>query len=157
MMIRYFISIVFIMAVAPAAGQEVISSGGETQDVSGVSVSWTLGEGITATGSTGERGLTQGFHQPRLWVTPVGALQMPGIDITVYPNPTHDFVNIQMSRLPENSSMVLFDLSGKKLLERELHSRQSHLSLKDHPGGSYLLKLFGNRNKPLKTFKVVKK
>ena len=48
------------------SAQEVVSSGGESQSVTGYQVSWTLGETVIETISSGGNRLTQGFQQPKL-------------------------------------------------------------------------------------------
>ena len=75
------------------SAQEVVSSGGESQSVTGYQVSWTLGETVIETISSGGNILTQGFQQPKLSLTPVTDLLYPDIKMKVFPNPTQGFTN----------------------------------------------------------------
>ena len=66
---------------------EIISSSGGSYSSSNGSLSWTIGEPITATENTGNYYLTQGFQQPSTIV--VTAINNPATQtsVSVYPNP----------------------------------------------------------------------
>lgn len=136
--------------------QNVVSSGGETQNVPGYEVSWTIGEPVIETISSGTNTLTQGFHQSKLLVTPVSELLLPEITIRVFPNPTSDFVTVQFNKIMENSLLSLFDLSGKKLENRQIASTLTQVDLKRYPNGSYILNLTQKNNQLIQSFKIVK-
>ncbi len=155
---KRFSLLIFTLFIVLALGaQEVVSSGGETQKVSGYEVSWTIGEPVIETFSGSANILTQGFHQPKLSVTPISEFQNSGIELKVYPNPTSDFVIIQTNGLTENLRYLLFDINGK-LLENELiTSEKTKMNLKNYSGGQYVLKLICNSNQPVQNFKIIKR
>jgi hypothetical protein len=154
---RLSLLILFLFIVQAPGAQEIVSSGGETQKVSGYEVSWTIGEPVTETLSGSANILTQGFHQPKLSVTPVSEFQKSGIELKVYPNPTSDFVIIQTNGLTENLRYLLFNINGK-LLENELiTSEKTKMNLKNYSGGQYVLKLICNSNQPVQNFKIIKR
>ena len=137
--------------------QEVVSSGGESQSASGYEISWTIGEPVIETISSGTNTLTQGFHQSKLTVTPVTEFFYPDIEMKVFPNPTQDFVIIQFNEMIKNLHFSLFDLTGKVLKSKLITSTETRLNLKTYASGSYILKLSHNNQRPLQTFKVIKK
>ena len=137
--------------------QEVVSSGGETQSASGYEISWTIGEPVIETISSGTNTLTQGFHQSKLTITPVTEFFYPDIEMKVFPNPTQDFVIIQFNEMIKNLHFSLFDLTGKVLKSKLITSTETRLNLKTYASGSYILKLSHNNQRPLQTFKVIKK
>ena len=67
--------------------QEVITTAGDYYLASSGSLSWTFGETITETFSTGINALTQGFNQSQLSAT--ATYQLPTLDFNIkaYPNP----------------------------------------------------------------------
>ncbi len=136
--------------------QEVVSSGGETQNITGYQISWTIGEAVTETISSGTSILTQGFHQSKLMVTPVDEIQLTGIEVKVFPNPTEDFIIIHLKKPVQNPVYFLYDLTGKVLESRMISSPETKLDIKNYPSGSYLLKLGFDKNRTLKTFRIVK-
>lgn len=157
MMKRIFIFIVLTLISSVLFSQEVVSSSGETKTVSGYEVSWTVGEIVIETVSSGANILTQGFHQSKLTITSVTKFDYPGIEMNVFPNPTSDNVNIHFNKLIENSSYSLFDMSGKLVEKKKINSTNTELSLKKYTSGQYILKLIRNTNQPLQTFKIIKK
>jgi hypothetical protein len=134
--------------------QEVTSAAGGTKSTADFEVSWTVGETTIQTFSEGSITLTQGFHQPKLIVTPAKIFAYD-ISINVYPNPTQEFVTIEMNKLHQNSNYSLYNLAGEKISEGDLRKAETRLSLKNQASGSYLLKLTKD-NQPLQTFKIVK-
>ncbi len=90
--------------------QKVVSANGGTATAAGTQVSWTIGEPITATVTDGTTTLTQGFHQTKLTVTAVDDIQIAGLEIKVYPNPTSDYVTVHFSKVVEKPTYLLFDL-----------------------------------------------
>ncbi len=85
-------------------------------------MSWTLGEAVIETGSSGNYSLTQGFHQPKLTVTST-EIFADDLNVKVNPNPTQQFISIQSDKLLENTEYALFSLSGEKLMEGEIRDR----------------------------------
>ena len=137
--------------------QEVVSSAGQTHTASGYQVNWTLGETVIQTFSTGSNTLTQGFHQTNLQVTPVSELLLPNFELNVFPNPASDLLFIRMNELPQSPGFALFDLSGKKLAQKNIESTNTQVNLKKFAAGTYFLKIMQNKNQPVQTFKIIKK
>ena len=146
---------IILVSIVISFAQEVTSSAGETNSVAEYEVSWTLGEPVIETGFSGNYALTQGFHQPKLTVTST-EIFTDDLNIKVYPNPTQQYVTINTDQLLENARYTLFNLSGEKLVEDKIRSRMTKLDLENNASGSYLLKLTGENNRPLETFKIVK-
>lgn len=78
-------------------------------------------------------------------------------EIAVLPNPTSDVIQIM---IPEdydlnNATLQLFDLSGRLLLQEEVVSSASTLSLASYAQGMYILKLVNNHT-ILKSIKIIK-
>ena len=71
--------------------------------------------------------------------------------ITIYPNPTNGIINIPSEFGIQK--MVIYDLSGKILMERELHSEA--VDVQNLSSGMYLMKLFaGDKNYQTKFIKI---
>ncbi len=137
--------------------QKVISANGGTANAAGHTVSWTIGEPVIATISDANNTLTQGFHQTKLTVTAINDIQVSGVEIKVYPNPTSDFVNVHFSKTLENPSYLLFDLSGKLLQQKNIESTDVKINMTSFAEGSYILKLNHRGSQSLQTFKIVKR
>lgn len=76
--------------------------------------------------------------------------------IKVYPNPTDDLVTIQFQN-DFKGSYILFDQLGKQIQTDSISSLETQISLEKYPSGIYLLVLSSDRDKPIQTYKILKK
>jgi hypothetical protein len=138
---------------------EVISSAGDYFSNQNISLSWTLGEPVIST-LEADYILTQGFHQDLYIITAVDEVEITGLDIKIYPNPTPNEVNIVWTPFNnhQNQKVIiqLFDFNGRLILQEE--SKTDHLSAKinllSFERAQYLLKIIYNEQ--IKTFKIIK-
>lgn len=136
--------------------QEVISSAGATQQAAGYVLSWTIGEPVIQTLSSGPNILTQGFHQSKLIITAIGEIPEQNILITVFPNPTHEFAIVKFNNQPKQNTYKLFDSTGRVLEWRIINSTETQVDLIRFAKGTYFLKVFQDDNQPIQTFKIIK-
>jgi len=152
------INILFLLlfVAGSTTAQEVVSASGGTATAAGTQVSWTIGEPVIATISDANNTLTQGFHQTKLTVTAINDIQVSGVEIKVYPNPTSDFVTVHFSKVVEKPTYFLFDLSGRMIQQKNIESTDEKIDMTNYSGGSYILKL-NSGQQPLQTFKIIKR
>jgi hypothetical protein len=68
--------------------------------------------------------------------------QLPRGEVLVYPNPARDFITVELGpQRFKDQTFVLFDLQGKRVLERRLNQPISQISLQDLPMGIYLYRV----------------
>lgn len=148
---------IFVAAALLAPAQEVISSGGETQTAAGTEVSWTIGEPVTETVSAATIVLTQGFQQSGLVVTAVSDPVSAEFDVQVFPNPTSEFVTIQLNTFKKVKDYGLFDETGRLLENKIILSEATKVDFKNRPAGTYFMKIQLHSGQPVQTFKIVRK
>ena len=155
---RGIINILFLLlfAAGSVTAQTVISANGGMATAAGAKVSWTIGETIVATVGDANNTLTQGFHQSKLTVTAINDIQIAGVEIKVYPNPTSDFVTVHFSKVMEKPTYMLFDLSGRLIQQKNIESTDAKIDMTSYAGGSYILKV-NSGQKPLQSFKIIKR
>jgi|ERR1035437_249823 hypothetical protein len=80
----------------------------------------------------------------------------PPMNVSVYPNPTNTTINIALSQdsLETESTLVLYDMSGKIVYSTKTSSLQSQIDVSTFDAGTYLLKI--TRGKKYATFNVLK-
>lgn len=138
-----------------AYSQEILTSAGGNFETSGVFLSWTLGEPVIETFSSGNNNLTQGFQQTKLVITPVFILATAK-NIKVYPNPTIQFVFIEPGNFaPDNSIAELFTFDGKQLNQTKITGPRTKIDVSKYPNGTYFLKI-SNGETLLNSFKLIK-
>jgi hypothetical protein len=152
-----FLIIFTILLAFKAEAQEVVSTSGEFSVAGSGSLSWTIGEAITETFSSGNITLTQGFQQSNLTITAIDEVAGLSFSITAFPNPATDNIYLMIdNKSLKNIGYQLFDTSGKLIVSAKIDEKESSISLNKFPPAVYLLKVTES-DKPIKTFKVIKK
>lgn len=112
--------------------QVIAGSGGYAENGS-YSMSYTVGEAVIPTATSASYHLTQGFQQGYLFVLSVDEFETP-IDISVYPNPARDILNISAS---ENTRMSVYDMQGKLVRTLDILSSLTTLDVSELSRGTY--------------------
>ena len=134
-----------LLTTLSGTAQEVVSSQGETYSNANGSIDFTVGEVIINTGSNGTNDLTQGFHQTN-WNFLGLEDFAPDYQVTIFPNPTQDVLNIKTSVF-ENVTYTLYDAQGKLVLQNILSAEQTPIQVSQLAPGAYSLELiFENSN-----------
>jgi hypothetical protein len=78
------------------------------------------------------------------------------LNMKVYPNPTSDFLILNVGNFDLSTlHFELYDISGKLLERKKITSITETISLVNLPSSTYFLKVTSN-NEEIKTFKVIK-
>lgn len=145
--------------------RSVLGSSGSSEEnnqSTGFKIEWSLGELVTTEISSNDLIITQGFHQAYFDFAvntrePAQTLEY----FTIYPNPVGEVLFIS----PENDfsgevQISIFDVSGKKVLERKnwMHQgEQISIDVHNLSSGLYLISLLpANIEKSLQQFKLIK-
>ncbi|WP_320111527.1 PKD domain-containing protein [Draconibacterium orientale] len=92
---------------------------------------------------------------------PVASSSNPSSDswlernISVYPNPASNFININLDEVGFDDMYSIHDLSGKILIEGQLTSSFIRVDVSDYPSGIYLVKVINFNTPTIK--KIIKK
>jgi hypothetical protein len=136
--------------------QEVIASAGGYNSAGGISISWTLGETIIPTFSSGDLILTHGFQQ-QLIVTTIEDNLEELVNVTVYPNPASENLNLRFE-VPVEGEIDLYLLNQQGQLVKtdviEAATLEKQISMQEFPAGVYFLRLV--KGKLSNVYKVVK-
>jgi hypothetical protein len=74
-------------------------------------------------------------------------------DSVIYPNPTTGIINVRAS---ENiKSISVFDILGKQISNKDIHSNDTQIDITNYNAGIYYLKIF-SENGVLETKKIIK-
>jgi len=152
----FLITVFFVISASGQVKQEVIASAGGYDTNGSLSISWTLGETIIPTFTNGNLVLTHGFQQQLIITTVEENLEVL-INVTVYPNPASDIVNIRFESPVEGEiTITLFDSQGRLFKTDVIESAmiEKQINLQDIPAGIYYLRL--TKGKLVNVYKVVK-
>jgi hypothetical protein len=146
-----------------AKAQQVVSTAGNHSETGTVQLSWTIGEPVISTLSNGSNILTQGMHQSKLLIDAIEEIELSGLKISAFPNPTNEFVNLQVHQLltdqPDEMwteySFKLYDINGKILMQKQIVSTETIIQMDSYVPSTYFLKVLVNKNE-IKIFKIIK-
>lgn len=79
------------------------------------------------------------------------------IELKLYPNPTTDFINIEVQDLEEGGYYEFRNIIGKQLLSGSLEKAVTTLNIEEYNKGIYLVTIFDASGNRLVTKKVLKK
>ena len=137
------------------AQQAATASGGDASG-SGGSVAYSVGQIVytTNTGTTGS--VAQGVQQPyEISITTGLAETGINLNLSAYPNPTTNYLMLQIDNYDKALSYQLYDISGKLIESNTIVANSTTIKMEQMQTGSYLLKVTQN-NKEIKTFKIIK-
>ena len=141
-----------------AYAQSAVSASGGESSGSGGSANYTIGQtfysaNVGTSGQIGE-GVQQAYE-----IYDVTEVQNPialGISLSVFPNPTNDFLNLLIDG-GDVSGLVctVFDVTGKQLSVRQIESDNTSIDMQSLSPATYFVRITKEKNE-VKTFKVVK-
>ena len=139
------------------SAQEVVANSGSSGSITGYKVDWTLGEPVIETFTGSANILTQGMHQTKLLVTGLQELAIPGLEVRVYPNPVSDILMIEIIQ-PGNDiyRYELFDIAGRKMVLKEMHSNIEEIDMSSYVSGIYLLHVLNPNRDRVKVCNIIK-
>lgn len=155
--------IVATIIVSSINGQDiqndVIGSSGNEDTLSNIVVNWTIGECLVEHFCNDECRLSQGFHQSYYKVLKVPEETPTSLQVRVYPNPTTDILNIDLSSLSPGKTyyLIILDMKGIKLIEKEASSDDLvKISLSQFSDGLMFLHVMDPSNSERSVFKIIK-
>ena len=134
--------------------QEIITSSGDYYESSNASLSWTIGESMTETYTSGITILTQGFQQSRLTASSVFELDNLNISIKIAPNPTPDIITLYIDNY-KDINYQLFDFNGKLLKQSNVLSQETEINFSQLAYAAYFLKIMKGKQM-IKSYQVIK-
>jgi hypothetical protein len=155
MLNRLFIVLILISLGMNVRAQELVSSAGGMYSDAQLNVSWTIGESVIETFTGENYVLTQGFQQPGLALVGIENLDEQFADVKVYPNPTSDYVRLDLNVDIKNLSYRLLNASGKVIDTEIIQNPSTKISFSEVEAGIYLVQLMDG-SKSVKIFRIVK-
>lgn len=150
----FLVSGISFTALCQSMNQNVISTSGNHFENGNAQLSFTIGEPIITTESNSTHSLTQGFHQTN-WSFVGLEDHDTSNEITVFPNPLTDEINIKTDDFG-GLSYNLYDANGKLIFEGKLEDSVTQVNTKNLNPASYSLVIQREGQMNLKIFKLIK-
>jgi len=127
----------------------LISTSGASTTSAGGSVSWSVGEVVIATATNGSSNVPQGFHQSNIWI--LGAEELVQLEISIFPNPTCEYVNITA---PQDAVLSIYDMEGRLVSTHVLINTTTMIDVSSYSRGMYNL-VFSTKDSDTRTAKLI--
>ncbi len=149
-------TLILTIALAPAAiAQQVIAGGGGNHTNSTGRITYTIGEPVFTTASTGGHTLTQGFQQPWADISTLVEEEVePIIGINVYPNPVRHVLYIDVPDGANADRFVLYDATGRQVTDGRIIGTGTQLDMQPYASGGYILRVIGANDTHQQAFKI---
>ena len=146
--------------IAGLQAQEAVTASGGDASGSGGSTSYSIGQVFYITNTGTNSSVAQGVQQP-MEISVVTTLEeAKGINLSckAYPNPTTDFLTLKVENYDNtNLAYQLFDMNGKLIETNRLEGKQTNIDMSNIVPATYFLKVIqSNKDKEVKTFKIIK-
>lgn len=122
----------------PIVSPSVVASVGSDTLIGNTNISYTVGESVITTLTTGTNYVTQGFQQPDWLIVSIPEVGLND-DIKVFPNPSPGMVNIQVGA--QTFDAVVYDLLGKVVIKPPNISGSTQINLEQLAPATYVLVL----------------
>ncbi len=141
---------------AQSISPDAISATGDYSTGTNATLSWTLGEPVIETTTGSNAILTQGFQQNSYTFVSVYEKPERNFDISVYPNPTTEFVNVKTNAVEQDLLIQLYDIQGKLLKEIIMKDNTKQINLSKYSSSNYLLKISNKNGELIRSWKIIK-
>jgi hypothetical protein len=157
-LLKIFFILFLSLEMMNLQSQTTVNTAGGDGSGSGGSVSFSVGQPIyqTRTGTNGSA--AEGVQQPYEISVLSSSDEVLGINIVVqaYPNPTADFLTINVFDYEiSNLTYQLYDIQGKLIQNEQIVSSQTNVVMSNLVSATYIIKVM-QKNKELKSFKIIK-
>jgi hypothetical protein len=138
------------------AQESINNSGGNASGIGGT-VSYSIGQVTYSTVTNNNGSVAQGVQQAFEIYTSGINEPSPNIKLSFYPNPTSDFVLLEVvSDSNQKLTYQLLDANGKKVDNNFIATKQTLIPLEKLENGTYFLNVSIDLKKQLQTFKIIK-
>jgi len=150
---------VFFFTQQLQAQQATLSSGGNGTGTGG-SFAYSIGQTVYTAQSNSATSLSKGVQQgfELFLITGLEDEDRFGLAATVFPNPTSNYLTVEIKNYSPDTAMeiFLFDVKGQQVLRQQVVDVQTQLQMEHLSAALYVLKLIQG-NKLVKVVKVIKK
>lgn len=147
------------LTAQPSIERQVVASTGGTWSNGSFNLDYTVGDFVVTTINNTTNYLTQGFQQPTVLTISIKEHPKSNMDISVYPNPSTDYLNIKIINTSGNISIVLFDVTGQRMFTKEYSNASAELfttiDMKHYATGTYYLRIINSDNTD-EIFRIIK-
>ncbi len=157
-LILFIIALLINSTIAQTISPQVISSAGDNYNNSTYQLDWSIGEVLTETYFKNQIFVSQGFQQGNFVISNISENKLSNIEIIVFPNPTSNYVTIEITEndfVSNNLEFIITDINGKIIQTGKFTSQIYQIDFFEFSVGTYFINIVHN-NQSIKLLKVIK-
>lgn len=140
-----------------AQAQQAATVSGGTASGTGGTVTYSVGQVVYTTNTGSNGSVAQGVQQAYEISIVLGVENHMIHLIQAYPNPTIDYLTLNVGNSDLSSlNFQLYDITGKLIENKKISSSIETIRMENLPSGTYFLKV-ANNIQEVKTFKIIKR
>jgi hypothetical protein len=85
---------------------------------------------------------------------PTGVKQLKSVNVTVGPNPTHDFVTVKNPEMA-NATLVIYDVTGRTMTQQLITNKSTTIYLNEYKNGMYFYSVSTVAGNLIKSGKII--
>jgi hypothetical protein len=141
---------------AQSISPSIISSAGSTQNASGITMNWTLGEPVVGLMTNQGLQISNGYHkQLNLEVLSTQETNIEA-SILMYPNPVTDYLIVH-NKSDTKAQFVLYNELGQPVIEQSLQTDENKINLGNLSSGIYIINIITEKSSKTNSYKLIKK
>lgn len=151
----YLTGILISASTLSYAQSNTVASGGDASG-SGGTLSYTIGQ-IDYNNQTSASGNTnQGVQQPfEFYKITSGIDESSLVDVSLYPNPTNEYIILKINTSLDNLNYNLYDMTGRIVSKGIISSNETKIDARDYVPGQYQL-IINQKEIEIESFKIIK-
>ena len=137
-----------------AQSQESANASGGDATGSGGTVAYSVGQVVYTSNTSSSGTVDQGVqHAFEIYTVGIKETEL-NISLSVFPNPTVDYLTLQIRDYNnEKLSYQLFDMQGKQLSNGQITAQQTQIDMTGLPTATYFV---NQENKQVQSFEIIK-
>ena len=140
---------------AQTLSPQVVASAGRNLSGASGGMDFTIGEVATSTLTAGSDVLTQGFNQPNIVIVAIEEFT-DVYTISLYPNPTDQFVNV-VTNSDDELQVHVYNALGQLVIDSEVFTNKLTLDIHAISNGVYQMHITRKTGEPVKNYSLVKR
>lgn len=141
---------------AQTAQIQTIDNGGESVNNNQLQVIYTIGESFVNEFSNETLLVSEGFINSSILNASLSNNEYKQEGLSIYPNPTVDFLNVSYSSIKSRHYQV-FNTLGQKIIETHLQGKTDNIDVRNLSKGIYFLVIQNKENNQFQKLKFIKK
>jgi hypothetical protein len=140
-----------------AQSQESANASGGDATGSGGTVAYSVGQVVYTSNTSSSGTVDQGVqHAFEIYTVGIKETEL-NISLSVFPNPTVDYLTLQIRDYNnEKLSYQLFDMQGKQLSNGQITAQQTQIDMTGLPTATYFVNIVNQENKQVQSFEIIK-